>query len=72
MRSDVGLGGSAVALAEAVRFAQDKERQAWRQRERLEPAPDERLSLGELMDWWWERYGSVRRGYANDKLRGLR
>jgi len=57
--------------AEAVRFAQDKERQAWRQREGLEPAPDERLAFGELMDWWWERYGSKRRGYANDKFRAF-
>jgi integrase len=57
--------------AEAVLFAQDKERQAWRQREGLEPAPDERFSFGELMDWWWERYGSARRGYANEKFRGF-
>ena len=57
--------------AEAARFAQDKERQAWRQREGLEPAPDERIAFGELMDWWWERYGAKRRGYANDKFRAF-
>ncbi|HET9683488.1 MAG TPA: hypothetical protein VFP15_05250 [Gemmatimonadaceae bacterium] len=54
--------------AEAVRFAQDKERQAWRQREGLDPAPDERIAFGELIEWWWDRYGSKRRGYANDKF----
>ncbi len=57
--------------AEAVLFAQDKERQAWREREGLEPAPDGRPSFGELMDWWWDRYGSARRGYANEKFRGF-
>jgi hypothetical protein len=57
--------------AEAVLLAQDKERQAWRLREGLEPASGARLSFGEIMDWWWERYGSARRGYANEKFRGF-
>ena len=57
--------------AEAMRFAVDKERQAWRQREGLDPAPDERIAFGDLMDWWWERYGSARRGYANEEFRAF-
>ena len=56
------------AKAEAALFAQDKERQAWRQREGLEPDPGERFTFGELLDWWWDRYGSARRGYSNDKF----
>ncbi len=54
-----------------MRFATDKERQAWRQREGLDPAPDEGIVFGELMDWWWERYGSARRGYANGEFRAF-
>ena len=54
--------------AEAVLFAQEKERQAWRQREGLEPLPNGRLTFGELLDWWWDRYGSARRGYSNAKF----
>ena len=50
----------ATTKTEAMLFAREKERQAWRQREGLDPLPTERLSLGELMDWWWERYGSMR------------
>jgi len=56
------------AKAEAVLYAQDKERQAWRQREGLEPDPGEAMTFGELLDWWWDRYGSQRRGYSNDKF----
>ncbi len=33
------------AKAEAMRFATDKEPQAWRQREGLEPLPDEHVSF---------------------------
>lgn len=54
--------------AEAKVYAQDKERQAWRRREGLEPDPGERLDFGELLDWWWARYGSARRGYSNQKF----
>ncbi len=57
--------------AEAMRFATDKERQAWRQREGLEPLPDEHVPFGELLDWWWQRYGSARRGYANGQFRAF-
>jgi hypothetical protein len=39
------------AKAEAIVFAQDKERQAWRQREGLEPAASDSLTFGELHDW---------------------
>jgi len=42
------------AKAEAVLYAQDKERQAWRQREGLEPDPGEAMTFGELLDWWWD------------------
>ena len=59
---------AARAKAEAMAFAQDKERQAWRQREGLEPDPGEAMTFGELLDWWWDRYGSQRRGYSNDKF----
>ncbi|HTP51685.1 MAG TPA: hypothetical protein VMK42_13385 [Anaeromyxobacteraceae bacterium] len=45
-----------------------RERQAWRQREGLEPLPNGRLTFGELLDWWWARYGSARRGYPNSKF----
>ena len=59
---------SARAKAEATAFAQDKERQAWRQREGLEPAASDSLTFGELLDWWWARYGSARRGYMNARV----
>ena len=59
---------SARAKAEATTFAQDKERQAWRQREGLEPAASDSLTFGELLDWWWARYGSARRGYMNARV----
>ncbi len=59
---------AARAKAEAMAFAQDRERQAWRQREGLEPAPGDLMTFGHLLDWWWERYGSARRGYSNDQF----
>ncbi len=56
----------ATTKTEAMLFAREKERQAWRQREGLEPLLTERLTFGELMDWWWERYGSTRRAYTKE------
>ncbi len=40
----------ATTKTEAMLFAREKERQAWRQREGLDPLLTERLAFGELMD----------------------
>jgi integrase len=49
-------------LEHARRFAEDKERQAERQRHGLEPLPgDQHLTFGALFDRWWECSGRRRR-----------
>jgi hypothetical protein len=49
-------------LEQARRFADDKERQAERQRHGLEPlTADQRLTYGDLKDSWWKHDGRRRR-----------
>jgi integrase len=50
---------------DAQRFAEDLERKAERQARGLEPVPEDlpRFTFSELFDWWWQEYGSKRRGY---------
>jgi len=56
---------------EAQRFAEDLERKAERQVRGLEPLPEDlpRFTFAELFDWWWQEYGSKRRGYDLGFLR---
>jgi integrase len=56
----------ATTKSEALRIARDKEQQAWRQREGLEPMPTSPLVFGELLDWWREEYRSGTRAYSTD------
>jgi len=56
----------ATTKTEAMFDAREKERQAWRQREGLEPLPAASTTFGDLLDWWREEYRSDARAYTTD------
>jgi integrase len=57
-------------LDQARRFADDKERQAERQRHGLDPiAGDQRVTFGDLSDSWWKHDGRHRRSDSKHAFR---
>lgn len=54
-------------MSEARRYAHELERHFERARDGLETAPmDPTRTFGWLYDWWWNEYGSQRRGRSKD------